>query len=75
MPMSSILLSGILTGIVSSLAIVIKILFQTPADHTRIMMQKQNINNHNCSIKAGKHMYINHGLKGLYLGFFPTLLR
>lgn len=40
MPMSHILLSGAFTGMVSTLAIVTIALYKTPADHTRIIMQK-----------------------------------
>jgi len=39
------------------------------------MMQKEIKNLHKSSIQAGKYMYKNYGLKGLYLGFNPTFAR
>ena len=50
---------------------------KTPVDHTRILMQVQKGNNHRYhgSIDAGIKIYRNHGIRGLYLGFYPTLLR
>lgn len=50
---------------------------KTPVDHTRILMQVQKGNDHkyNGSIDAGVKIYKKYGIKGLYLGFYPTLLR
>ncbi len=50
---------------------------KTPVDHTRILMQIQKGNNqkYKGSIDAGRQIYKNYGIKGLYLGFYPTLLR
>jgi len=50
---------------------------KTPVDHTRILMQVQKGTDHryNGSIDAGVKIYKKYGIKGLYLGFYPTLLR
>lgn len=32
-------------------------------------------NKYHSSIDAGKIIYHKHGIRGLYLGFYPTLLR
>lgn len=76
--MSMVLASGLLTGIPSSLSVVIVFaIFKTPVDHTRILMQVQKGNDHKYhgSIDAGVKIYRKYGIKGLYLGFYPTLLR
>jgi hypothetical protein len=65
---SLILLSGIITGIPSSLVI-------TPVDHTRIKMQGLNSKKYKGSVHAGIQIYKTYGLKGLYQGFYPTILR
>lgn len=68
LPMNLILLSGIITGIPSSF-------ITTPVDHTRIKMQGLNTNNYKGSIDAGKKIYAKYGMRGLYQGFYPTILR
>lgn len=75
--MSLVLASGLLTGIPSSLSVVRIYLLKTPVDHTRILMQVQkgNDNKYKGSVDAGIKIYRQHGIKGLYLGFYPTLLR
>jgi Na+-transporting NADH:ubiquinone oxidoreductase subunit NqrF len=76
--MSLVLASGMLTGIPSSLSVVIFFSYKkTPVDHTRILMQVQKSNDHKYhgSIDAGVKIYKKYGIKGLYLGFCPTLLR
>jgi hypothetical protein len=40
-----------------------------------MQVQKGNNQKYNGSIDAGIQIYKNHGIKGLYLGFYPTLLR
>ena len=40
-----------------------------------MQVQKRNNQKYNGSIDAGIQIYKNYGLKGLYLGFYPTLLR
>ncbi len=66
--MNLILVSGILTGIPSSLVI-------TPVDHTRIKMQNLETNYYKGSVDAGIKIYQQFGLRGLYQGFYPTVLR
>lgn len=67
--MNLILLSGIITGIPSSFV-------TTPVDHTRIKMQGLNAKKkYKGSIDAGKQIYANYGIRGLYQGFYPTILR
>jgi len=66
--MSLILLSGILTGIPSSLV-------TTPVDHTRIKMQGLQNKKYKGSIDVGKQIYKKFGLRGLYQGFYPTIIR
>jgi len=62
-------MAGLLTGIPSSLA-------TTPIDHTRISLQLQKgKGKYNGSVDAGRKIFKQHGIKGLYLGFYPTLLR
>jgi len=76
--MSLVLASGLLTGIPSSLSVVKFLLIKkTPVDHTRILMQVQKSNDHKYhgSVDAGIKIYRKYGIKGLYLGFCPTLLR
>ena len=75
--MSLVLASGLLTGIPSSLSVVIFLVIKTPVDHTRILMQVQKSNDHKYhgSVDAGIKIFRKYGIKGLYLGFFPTLLR
>lgn len=77
MPMSQILLSGAFTGMVSTLALVTFVLYKTPADHTRIIMQKSigKTQVYKGSIDAGLDIYRRFGLRGLYLGFNATFLR
>jgi solute carrier family 25 carnitine/acylcarnitine transporter 20/29 len=68
LPMNLILLSGIITGIPSSLVI-------TPVDHTRIKMQGRDSKKYKGSVHAGIQIYKKYGLNGLYQGFYPTILR
>ena len=69
MPMSHVFLSGILTGMVSTLVL-------TPSDHIRILLQKEiGLNKYRGSIDAGRDIYRRYGLKGLYLGFNSTFAR
>lgn len=68
LPMNLILLSGIITGVPSSFV-------TTPVDHTRIKMQGLHANKYNGSIDAGKKIYSQYGMRGLYQGFYPTILR
>lgn len=77
LPMSLVLASGFLTGVPSSLSVVIIYLLKTPVDHTRILMQVQkgSNNKYEGSVDAGIKIYRQYGFKGLYLGFLPTLLR
>ena len=66
--MSQIILAGLITGIPSALVV-------APVDHTRIKMQV--LNNHlkyNGSLDVGLKIYKEFGIKGLYQGFYPTLL-
>lgn len=55
------------------------IIIKTPVDHTRILLQMQkgddNKNKYHGSLDAGVQIYKKYGIKGLYLGFYPTLLR
>lgn len=66
--MNFILLSGIVTGIPSSFV-------TTPVDHTRIKMQGHHAKKYKGSIDVGKKIYVQHGMRGLYQGFYPTILR
>jgi solute carrier family 25 (mitochondrial carnitine/acylcarnitine transporter), member 20/29 len=67
--MSHVFLSGILTGMVSSVVL-------SPADHIRILLQKQiRAQRYKGSLDAGRDIYRRHNIKGLYLGFTPTFLR
>jgi len=68
LPMNLILLSGIITGVPSSFV-------TTPVDHTRIKMQGLHANKYKGSIDAGRKILANYGMKGLYQGFYPTILR
>lgn len=71
-----IFIAGLLTGIPSSIAAVNVDFIQTPIDHTRILLQLQKkTGKYNGSVDAGIKIYKQHGIKGLYLGFYPTLLR
>ena len=76
MPMSHVFLSGLLTGMVSTVALVTFFLIKSPTDHIRILLQKQiGITKYKGSIDAGLDIYRRFGLKGLYLGFNSTFLR
>lgn len=57
-----------MTGIPSSLAV-------TPVDHTRIKMQVLNGDRkYKGSIDVGMKIFSQYGVRGLYQGFYPTLL-
>jgi hypothetical protein len=60
--------SGFITGLPSAFLV-------TPIDHTRIQMQKKDGSIYKNSIQAGREITKKYGIKGLYLGFFPTILR
>ena len=76
MPMSHVFLSGLLTGMVSTIALVIAFFIKTPTDHIRILLQKEiGVSKYKGSIDAGLDIYRRFGLKGLYLGFNSTFLR
>lgn len=62
-----IIISGILTGIPSSIVV-------TPIDHTRIKMQNKNTQ-YKGSMQAGKEIFKNFGVKGLWKGLNVTMLR
>lgn len=70
MEMKYVLLAGFLSGIPSSI-------IQTPTDHTRIVMQmqKDHEKKYTGSVDAGIKIFRKYGIQGLYLGFFPTILR
>lgn len=40
-----------------------------------MQVQKSTDQKYHGSIDAGKQILKNHGIRGLYLGFYPTLLR
>ena len=67
--MSHVFISGILTGMVSSLVL-------TPTDHIRILLQKEiGLNKYRGSIDAGRDIYRRFGSRGLFLGFNSTFVR
>ncbi len=67
--MQMIFASGFLSGIPSALV-------ATPVDLTRIQMQKrEGVKQFQGSVDVAKKIYSKYGYKGLYLGFYPTLLR
>jgi len=47
----------------------------TPIDLTRIQMQIKDTKRYKSSIDAARSILREKGLRGLYLGFYPTLLR
>jgi len=65
--MRLVFLSGFFTGIPSALVV-------TPVDHTRIKMQTHNNTKYTSSIDVGTKIFKEYGIKGLYQGFYPTLL-
>lgn len=65
--MNLILLSGVITGIPSAIVV-------TPVDHTRIKMQTYHNTKYKSSIDVGKKILKKYGIKGLYQGFYPTLI-
>lgn len=66
--MNYIILSGLITGVPSALVV-------APVDHTRIKMQVLNNDlKYKGSLDVGFKIYKNNGIKGLYQGFYPTLL-
>lgn len=65
--MKFIFLSGFLTGIPIALVV-------TPVDHMRIKMQILNNTKYKSSIDVGRKIYSKFGIRGLYQGFYPTLL-
>ena len=71
--------SGFLTGVPSAFVTVKLVLFKTPVDRTRILMQIQRGNDaknlYHSSLDAGIELYKNYGIKELYAGFKPTFLR
>lgn len=68
-PISTAFTSGFLSGIPSALV-------ATPVDLTRIQMQRREASKeYHGSIDVAKKIYKSYGLRGLYLGFYPTLLR
>lgn len=71
--------SGFLTGVPSAFVTVRFVIFQTPVDRTRILMQIQRGNDANnlyhSSLDAGMELYKKYGIKELYAGFKPTFLR
>lgn len=70
------LASGFLTGIPSSLLVVLHRLNQTPIDLARIQMQVKDKNGkYHGSVDATKHIIREKGVRGIYLGFYPTLVR
>ncbi len=65
--MKFIFLSGFITGI--PIAVVV-----THVDHMRIKMQIVNNTKYKSSIDVGMKIYSKYGIKGLYQGFYPTIL-
>jgi solute carrier family 25 carnitine/acylcarnitine transporter 20/29 len=64
--MDMVLFSGLFTGIPSALIV-------TPTDHMRIKMQISNTK-YNSSVQVGRKIFEQYGIKGLYQGFYPTIL-
>jgi hypothetical protein len=62
-----VLLAGLFTGIPSAIVV-------TPIDHMRIKMQAINNTKYKSSIDVGRKIFNQHGIKGLYQGFYPTIL-
>lgn len=68
LPMREVVIAGFITGFPSALVV-------TPVDHARIKMQVLNNNlKYKGSLDVAIKIYKKHGIKGLYQGFYPTLL-